>query len=109
MEIILLAFVMALTFTGYYAMVLFPRQRDFQKRQLMARELVEGDEIVTYGGIIGKVKQIDSAKGVAMVEIANGVTIRLVIAAMMHRYDPDEIAKNAQMGLANQNDATSTT
>jgi preprotein translocase YajC subunit len=99
MEIILLAFVMALTFTGYYAMVLFPRQRDFQKRQLMARELVEGDEIVTYGGIIGKVKQIDSAKGVAMVEIA----------AMMHRYDPDEIAKNAQMGLANQNDATSTT
>jgi len=97
-EIIFVGVVGALIFAGYYSLVLFPRQRDFAKRQRMARELAAGDEIVTYGGIIGKVKHIDSAKGIALVEIADGVTVRLVIAAMVGRYDPEEIARNARMG-----------
>lgn len=97
-EIIAVGVVGALIFAAYYSLVLFPRQRDFAKRQKMARELAAGDEIVTYGGIIGKVKHIDSSKGIAFVEVAEGVTVRLVIAAMMSRYDPEEIARNAQMG-----------
>ncbi len=97
-EIIFVGVVGALIFAAYYSLVLFPRQRDFAKRQRMARELAAGDEIVTYGGIIGKVKHIDSSKGIALVEIADGVTVRLVIAAMVGRYDPEEIARNARMG-----------
>jgi preprotein translocase subunit YajC len=105
-DIIVLVVVSALGLAAYYSLVLFPRQRDFQKRQLMARELAEGDEVVTYGGIVGKVRQIDSAKGIAHLEIAEGVIIKIVIAAMVQRYDPEEIAKNAQMGLANQIETT---
>ncbi len=98
-ELLLVGVILALAMGAYWAMVLFPRQRDFQKRQLMARELVEGDEIITFGGIIGKVRSIDAKMGIAEVEIADGVRVRLVIAAMVQRYDPEEIARNAQMGL----------
>lgn len=105
-EIIAVGVIGALIFAAYYSLVLFPRQRDFTKRQMMARELAAGDEIVTYGGIIGKVKHIDSAKGIALVEIADGVTVRLVIAAMMNRYDPEEIARNARMGQGAETEMT---
>lgn len=98
-ELVLVGVILALAMGAYWAMVLFPRQRDFQKRQLMARELAEGDEIITFGGIIGRVRRIDSPMGIAEVEIADGVIVRLVIAAMVQRYDPEEIATNAQMGL----------
>ena len=53
MEIVLLALVMLLGLGAYWAMVIFPKQRDFSKRQRYVRTLVEGDEVVTYGGIIG--------------------------------------------------------
>jgi preprotein translocase YajC subunit len=105
-EIVAVGVIGALIFAGYYSLVLFPRQRDFAKRQQMARELAEGDEIVTFGGIIGRVRRIESEKGIAWVELADGVTVRIVIAAMVQRYDPEEIAKNAQMGLANQSEMT---
>lgn len=98
-EIIFLAVVGSLALGGYWAMVVFPRQRDFQKRQHMARSLSAGDQVITAGGIIGKVQAIDAEQGVAYIEIADGVVIRLVTAAMLQAYDPEELAKNARMGL----------
>lgn len=96
-EFILLAVFGALIAAGYYSFVLFPRQRDFHKRQEMARSLSQGDEIITYGGLIGKVVDIDSDLGIAYVEIAEGIVVRFVTASIMQQYDPDEIARNAQM------------
>lgn len=84
---------------AYWSLVLFPRQRDFQKRQKMARALVEGDEVITGGGLIGRVIRIEGDKGIAHVELADGVVVRLVTAALIQRYDPDEIAENARRGL----------
>lgn len=98
-EIIAVFVVLVLVLGAYWSLVTFPKQRDFQKRQRFARELTEGDEVITYGGIIGKVRYIDAEKGVADVEIAEGVTIRLITAAIMQPYDADEIAHNAQIGL----------
>lgn len=98
-EIVLVGLFGSLILSGYWAMVVFPRQREFQKRQRMARSLSAGDEVITFGGIIGKVRQIDAEQGIAHVEIAEGVLIRVVTAAMVQRYEPEEIAKNARMGL----------
>ena len=105
-ELIAVGVIGALLLAGYYSLVLFPKQRDFTKRQLMARELAEGDEIITYGGVVGKVKSIHSEQGLAWIEIAEGVTVRVVIAAMMGRYDPEELAKNAAMGQTNNVETT---
>ncbi len=90
---------MVLLLGAYWSMVIFPRQRDFQKRQKFARTLAEGDEVVTYAGIIGRVMRIDSALGVAYVEIADGVQVRMLTAALIQPYDPDAIAEAAQTGL----------
>ena len=109
MEIVLLAFVMLLGLGAYWAMVIFPKQHDFSKRQRYVSTLAAGDEVVTYGGIIGKVLAIDAEKGVAHVEIADGVVVRLVTAALIQGYDPEAFAEAARKGLGEENPTTSDT
>ncbi len=97
-EFLFVAVLLMLGMGAYWAFILLPRQRDFAKRQNMARSLAEGDEVITAGGIIGKVRRINSEEGIAFVELAEGLEVRMVIAAMLDVYNPDELAKNAQMG-----------
>ncbi len=109
-EILFLTVLMLLGMGAYWAMILFPRQRDFQKRQKMARSLSAGDEVITFGGIIGRVQAVDAEQGIAHVEIARGVTVRLVTAAIVQEYNPEEIAENARKGLGtSENIQTDTT
>jgi len=107
MEFVLLALVMLLGLGAYWAMVIFPKQRDFSKRQRYVRTLAEGDEVVTYGGIIGKVLAIDAETGVARVEIADGVVVRFVTAALIQGYDPEAFAEAARKGLGDMKPPTS--
>jgi preprotein translocase subunit YajC len=101
-EIIIVGLVLILGLGAYWSLVIFPRQREFQKQQTYVRTLQAGDEMITFGGIIGRVLDIDADKGIAQVEIADGVVIRVVTAALMRPFDADELAKNAQMGLNEQ-------
>ena len=98
-EIILLAVIMALGMGAYWAMVLFPKQRDYSKRQKFVRNLAEGDEVITAGGIIGRVVDLEADSGVAQVELAPGVVVRMVAASLLTPFDPEELAKNARMGI----------
>jgi preprotein translocase subunit YajC len=98
-EFVLVAVVLLLGLAGYWSMVTFPKQRDFQKRQRYVRTLSAGDEVITFGGIIGKVMDIDVDKGVAYVEVADGVVIRLLTAAVMQAYDPEQAARDARRGI----------
>ena len=96
-DLIILLFIGTLFLGGYWIFVLMPRQRDFIKRQQMARTLVEGDEVVTGGGIVGRIKRIDASQGVAYLEIAPGLEVRIVTAAILDRFDPDNIARDANI------------
>ncbi|MEZ4667684.1 MAG: preprotein translocase subunit YajC [Anaerolineae bacterium] len=87
MEIVLLALVMLLGLGAYWTMVVFPKQRDFTKRQKYVQSLAAGDEVVTYGGIIGRVMEIDADKGIAYVEVSEGIVLRMVTAAVVQSYD----------------------
>jgi preprotein translocase subunit YajC len=98
MEILLVGLVLLLGMAAYWSFSLMPRQREFAKRQEMARSLAEGDEVITAGGLVGKVMRIDSEMGVAYVEVAEGLQLRVLTAALLDRYDPVEIAKNAAKG-----------
>jgi len=109
MEFVLLALVMLLGLGAYWAMVIFPKQRDFSKRQRYVSTLAAGDEVVTYGGIIGKVLAIDAEKGIAHVEIADGVVVRLITAALVQEYDPEAFAEAARKGLGEEQPTTSET
>lgn len=95
-EFVILGLVMILGLGAYWSLVIFPRQREFQKQQKTVRKMQVGDEIITHGGIIGRIREIDADQGIAYLEIADGVIIRVVTFALLHPYDPDELARNAQ-------------
>lgn len=95
-EFVLLGLFMALGLGAYWSLVIFPRQRDFSKRAQYISTLKAGDEMITYGGIIGTVREVDADHGIAYVEIADGVVVRMLMAALVRPYDPEEIAENAR-------------
>ena len=101
-EFVLVFAILALVLGGYWAMFIFPKQRAFQHKQKIVRSLHVGDEIVTYGGIVGKIIDIDADNGVSQVEIADGVRIKLLTAALQQVYDPEEVAYNAGIGIKSQ-------
>lgn len=98
-EIVLLGLVMILGLGAYWSLVIFPRQRDFQKRQRYLSAVNPGDQMITYGGIIATVKEIDVENGVALVEIADGVTVKILLAALVRPYDPEELREAARKAL----------
>ncbi|MCU0496742.1 MAG: preprotein translocase subunit YajC [Anaerolineae bacterium] len=99
MDFFFFAFVMLLVLGAYWSLSIFPRQREFEKRQNFVRALAAGDEVITAGGLIGKVLSIDAEAGTALVEIADGVVVRAVSASLLQAFDPEELARNAQLGL----------
>lgn len=101
-EFALLAFIMVLALGAYWAMIIFPKQRDFQKRQNYVRSLNIGDEVVTYGGIIGKVVSIEPDDAIAYVEISPGVVVRFITAALIQPYDPEAFAIAARKGFPDE-------
>jgi len=101
-EFVLVFAILALVLGGYWALIIFPKQRAFQHKQKFARSLHVGDEVVTYGGIVGKIIDIDADQGISQVEIAEGVRIKLLTAALQQVYNPDELAYNAKLGIKSQ-------
>ena len=98
-EVLIVAVIMLLGMGAYWSMVLFPRQRYFQKRQRFVRALAAGDEVITAGGIIGRVIDLDAEQGLAHVEIAEGVVVRMLAASLLSPFDPAELMANARQGL----------
>jgi preprotein translocase subunit YajC len=92
-EFVLFGFIFLLVLGAYWALVVYPKQRDFQKRQQYVSTVNPGQEVITYGGLIGKIIEVDAQKGIAHIEIADGIIVRLVTAAVMQAYNPEELAK----------------
>ena len=66
-----------LIFAIMYFLLIRPQQKKVKEHKAMVEALRKGDQIVTQGGMIGKVtKIIDDNE--AQVEIADGVKVRIV-------------------------------
>jgi preprotein translocase subunit YajC len=91
--------VMLLIMGGYWSFFVYPRQREFNKRQKYVRSLSRGDEVVTFGGMIGRVVDVDGDSGIVQVEVADGVVVRCVAASIVSEFDPEQIASSARRGL----------
>lgn len=107
-EFVVLGLVMILGLGAYWSLVIFPKQREFQQQHKYVSELQLGDEMITYGGVIARIIEVDADNGIAKVEIAEGVVVRVLIAALVRPYDPNEIAESARLA-ARQPEPTSTT
>ncbi len=81
-----------LVFGIMYFLLIRPQQKKVKEHQNMVAALRRGDQVVTQGGIIGKVSKVKDDNEVE-VEIASGVVIRVVRATIAQVVNKTEPAK----------------
>ncbi|MCY4525367.1 MAG: preprotein translocase subunit YajC [Anaerolineaceae bacterium] len=104
-EVLILAVLLLLGLGAWWSMVLFPRQRDFQKRQRFVRSLAEGDEVITAGGLVGRVTDLQG--GVAWVELAQGIRVRIIASSLLAPFDPEELARQSRSSAGEATESSS--
>jgi preprotein translocase YajC subunit len=98
-EFVAFSVVILLLLGAYWSLVVFPKQRAFKRHNEYVRLLGPGDEVITFGGIIGTIISMDSEAGIAYVKIAEGVEVKVLTAALTRPYVPDEVALHARVGI----------
>src|SRR5262252_9476899 len=74
-------------FAIFYFLVLRPQSRKAKEHQKMLAELKKGEDVVTQGGIIGKITGI-SDTGEITLQVQEGVRLRVLRSAVQGRYTP---------------------
>ena len=64
-----------LIFVLFYFLLIRPQQKRQKEHQQMVSDLATGDEVVSGGGILGKVREV--GEQFVTVEIASNVTVKL--------------------------------
>ena len=81
-----------LIFAIMYFLLIRPQQKKLKQHQSMVASLRRGDQVVTAGGLIGKVSKIKDDTEVE-VELAEGVKVRVVrstIGQVLNKTEPAE-------------------
>jgi preprotein translocase subunit YajC len=98
-EFVAFSVVILLLLGAYWSLVVFPKQRAFKRHNEYVRTLGPGDEVITFGGIIGTITSLDGDAGVAYVKIAEGVEVKVLTAALTRPYVPEEVSLHARVGI----------
>ena len=81
-----------LIFAIMYFLLIRPQQKKLQQHQAMVAALRRGDQVVTQGGLIGKVNKVVD-DGEVIVELGEGMKVRVVrstIAQVLNKTEPAE-------------------
>ena len=79
-----------LIFAIMYFLLIRPQQKKVKEHQNMVAALRRGDQVVTLGGLIGKVTKVKEENEIE-VEVATGVKVRVVqntIAQVLSKTEP---------------------
>jgi preprotein translocase subunit YajC len=79
-----------LIFAIMYFLLIRPQQKKLKEHKAMIEALRRGDQVVTQGGIVGKVTKVQE-DGMVEVEIAEGVKVKVMkgtIAQVMNKTEP---------------------
>jgi len=71
-------------FAIFYFLVLRPQSKKAKEHQAMLSELKKGDEVVTQGGIIGKISGLTDSE--LVLQVQEGVRLRVTRASVTGRY-----------------------
>ena len=83
-----------LIFAIMYFLLIRPQQKKLKEHQAMVAALRRGDQVITQGGLIGKVTKVRDDREVD-VEIAQGVVVRVVRHTITSVVSKTEPAKDA--------------
>ena len=79
-----------LIFAIMYFLLIRPQQKKMKNHRAMVEALRRGDQVVTSGGIVGKVVKVQE-DGMVEVEIAEGVKVKVVrstIGQVLNKTEP---------------------
>lgn len=82
-----------LIFAIMYFLMIRPQQKKVKEHRAMVDALRRGDQVVTAGGLIGKVTKVDDQKNEVEVELAPNVKVRVVrstISTVVSKTEPVE-------------------
>ncbi|MBE0494222.1 MAG: preprotein translocase subunit YajC [Thiomicrospira sp.] len=66
---------LVLLFVIFYFLLIRPQQKKVKEHRKLVSEIAKGDEIITYGGIGGKIRELDEA--FCDLEIAPNVVVKV--------------------------------
>ncbi|MET4103629.1 preprotein translocase subunit YajC [Roseovarius sp. MBR-78] len=81
-----------LIFVIMYFLLIRPQQKKLKEHKAMVEALRRGDQVVTQGGLIGKVAKVKDENEIE-VELAEGVKVRVVrstVAQVISKTEPAE-------------------
>ena len=81
-----------LIFILFYFLMIRPQQKRMKQHQEMVKALKRGDEVVLSNGMVGKVTRVEETE--AMVEISQGVSVRVVRSMIAEVRNRTAIAAN---------------
>ena len=81
-----------LIFAIMYFLLIRPQQKKVKEHQAMVNAVRRGDQVITQGGLIGKVSKVKE-DGEIEVEIAEGVKVRVVKSTLSQVMSKTEPAK----------------
>ena len=80
-----------LIFAIMYFLLIRPQQKKMKQHQAMVEAVRRGDQVVTQGGLIGKVSKVKEGENEVEVELAENVKVRVVkstIAQVLNKTEP---------------------
>lgn len=77
-----------------YFLMIRPQQKRLKEHKAMVEALRRGDQVVTQGGILGKVSKVQD-DGIVEIEIADGVKVKVMRATISQVLSKTEPAASA--------------
>lgn len=88
--------VMIPLFAIFYFMIIRPQQKRLKEHQNLVAGLKRGDTVVLNSGVIGKVSKVEDKE--AYIDIATGVTVKVVKSMVAEVRNRTEVAANDAKG-----------
>ena len=76
---------MILMLGAFYALLVRPQRRNMAAHQALMTSLNEGDEVMTMGGIYGRIEKLDDQ--VIQLEISPGTSVRVARSAISRKVE----------------------
>ena len=83
-----------LIFGIMYFLLIRPQQKRVKEHAAMLAALRRGDQVVTQGGVVGKIAKVKDEVGEVDVEIASGVIVRVMKPTIVSVLNKTEPTKN---------------
>ena len=84
---------MVFIFVIFYFLLIMPMRKKQKKTQEMLSKLKKGDEVVTGGGLFGRVTALDDERGFVILQISDNTKVKVLRSAVAGLASEPEAAK----------------